>query len=678
MMHINGERKIRNEEAVSPVIGVILMVVIVVIIAAIVAIFGFGVGGPVKTPTAKLDYETKTNGTNTSLCIYNNGGDSLVLSELTLTVKKAGQNGEIILSPMEMEAWNPQHYQYLEPGKRLCGEINNASQGDILSYQIMHTSTGQAVSDTSGTVVLGAPDTSSTGGSTGGSTATATATGTAAAPYLANIIVTPNGQAIPPGGTQLFSAAPKDQYGNAFTAAVTWSATGSGSIDSATGLFTAGSVAGAYTVTAASGSISGSASGTVSTAAPYLANIIVTPNGQAIPPGGTQLFSAAPKDQYGNAIAAAVTWSATGSGSVDSATGLFTAGSVAGAYTVTAANGSISGSASGIVTPLVLTTITVSPATATVVKGNTQAFTAAPKDQNGNSIAATITWASSNTTVGTISATGVLTAVSAGTTTVTASSGTVNGTASVTVTLLPAAAVSFNAPAGSGGQNTPTTTSSSSVIVEVWLTPAYSNYTVIINNTNAGNAVLNGHYELTVNLICGINTIPVVVKRTGYADVTTSVTITRTCAVTVTQSPTANSGAWTNPTRAYASDNSYATSNVANRQHIFSGYGFAIPSGATITQVRVRVDAYVSSNGNDNLNLAISSNSGAAFTNSGDINLDTSESTTWIDVTSLATWTFANINGNLIQTRITYIQSGYSADTENLDWIPIEVTYIPP
>ncbi|MCE8426347.1 MAG: Ig-like domain-containing protein, partial [Candidatus Methanoperedens sp.] len=360
-----------------------------------------------------------------------------------------------------------------------------------------------------------------------------------------------------------------------------------------------------------------------------------------------------------------------------SATGVLTAVS-AGTTTVTASSGTVNGTASVTVTPLVLTTITVSPATATVAKGNTQAFTAAPKDQNGNSIAATITWASSNTTVGTISATGVLTAVSAGTTTVTASSGTVNGTASVTVTLLPAAAVSFNAPAGSGGQNTPTTTSSSSVIVEVWLTPAYSNYTVIINNTNAGNAVLNGHYELTVNLICGINTIPVVVKRTGYADVTTSVTITRTCAVTVTQSPTANSGAWTNPTRAYASDNSYATSNVANRQHIFSGYGFAIPSGATITQVRVRVDAYVSSNGNDNLNLAISSNSGAAFTNSGDINLDTSESTTWIDVTSLATWTFANINGNLIQTRITYIQSGYSADTENLDWIPIEVTYIPP
>ncbi len=82
----------------------------------------------------------------------------------------------------------------------------------------------------------------------------------------------------------------------------------------------------------------------------------------------------------------------------------------------------------------VLTTITVSPAAPTLVQGNTQAFTASPKDQFGNPIAATIVWSSSNTSVGTVSASGVLTAVSAGTTTVTATNGSVKGTAAVTVT----------------------------------------------------------------------------------------------------------------------------------------------------------------------------------------------------------------------------------------------------
>jgi hypothetical protein len=69
-----------------------------------------------------------------------------------------------------------------------------------------------------------------------------------------------------------------------------------------------------------------------------------------------------------------------------------------------------------------------------LVQGNTQAFTASPKDQFGNPIAATIVWSSSNTSVGTVNASGVLTAVSAGTTTVTATSGSVKGTAAVTVT----------------------------------------------------------------------------------------------------------------------------------------------------------------------------------------------------------------------------------------------------
>ncbi|CAG0992456.1 hypothetical protein METP3_02737 [Methanosarcinales archaeon] len=82
----------------------------------------------------------------------------------------------------------------------------------------------------------------------------------------------------------------------------------------------------------------------------------------------------------------------------------------------------------------VLTTISVSPATVSLSIGGTQTFIAAPKDQFGNPIAASIVWSSSNTSVGTVSASGVLTAVSAGTTTVTATSGSVKGTAAVTVT----------------------------------------------------------------------------------------------------------------------------------------------------------------------------------------------------------------------------------------------------
>ncbi len=85
-----------------------------------------------------------------------------------------------------------------------------------------------------------------------------------------------------------------------------------------------------------------------------------------------------------------------------------------------------------IYTP-VLTSITVSPSTATLARGSTLTLTAQPKDQFGNPVSATITWSSSNTAVGTITQNGLFTALSAGSTTITASNGSVRGTASVTV-----------------------------------------------------------------------------------------------------------------------------------------------------------------------------------------------------------------------------------------------------
>ncbi len=85
-----------------------------------------------------------------------------------------------------------------------------------------------------------------------------------------------------------------------------------------------------------------------------------------------------------------------------------------------------------IYTP-VLTSITVSPSTATIAKGSTQTFTAQPKDQFGNPISATITWNSSNPSVGTITSDGLFTALAAGSTTITASNGSVSGTATVIV-----------------------------------------------------------------------------------------------------------------------------------------------------------------------------------------------------------------------------------------------------
>ena len=78
----------------------------------------------------------------------------------------------------------------------------------------------------------------------------------------------------------------------------------------------------------------------------------------------------------------------------------------------------------------VLTSIKVSPASASVDVNGTQQFTAQALDQNNNPIEAPIRWAASS---GTISNAGLFRGTTAGTVTVTASSGDISGTATVTV-----------------------------------------------------------------------------------------------------------------------------------------------------------------------------------------------------------------------------------------------------
>ena len=88
----------------------------------------------------------------------------------------------------------------------------------------------------------------------------------------------------------------------------------------------------------------------------------------------------------------------------------------------------------------VLTTVNVTPPTASINPGATRQLTASPLDQNGAAFAgATIAWSSNNSPVATVNATtGLVTGVSVGTATITATatSGatTKTGTSVITVT----------------------------------------------------------------------------------------------------------------------------------------------------------------------------------------------------------------------------------------------------
>ena len=156
---------------------------------------------------------------------------------------------------------------------------------------------------------------------------------------LAAITVTPNPASVIVGGTQQFAAAGQDAYGApvTFTSPPTWSVSGGGSITSA-GVFTAGTVAGSYTVTASSGGVTGTATVTVTPGA--LATITVTPNPASVAARATQKFTATGRDANGNVVAFTVTWSVVNGGGTINSTGTFTAGTAAGTFanTVRATN----------------------------------------------------------------------------------------------------------------------------------------------------------------------------------------------------------------------------------------------------------------------------------------------------------------------------------------------------
>ncbi len=95
----------------------------------------------------------------------------------------------------------------------------------------------------------------------GGGLATTSSVSVTVKQVATSITVSPGGQNVPAGTTQQYSATVFDQFGNAIgSPSLTWSVTGAGNSISTSGLFTAGTTTGPYTVTAQLGSLNGNAS----------------------------------------------------------------------------------------------------------------------------------------------------------------------------------------------------------------------------------------------------------------------------------------------------------------------------------------------------------------------------------------------------------------------------------
>ncbi|HJJ42433.1 MAG TPA: type IV pilin [Methanocorpusculum sp.] len=83
-------KQMKKDEAVSPVVGVMLMLVVTIIIAAIVAAFAGGIVGDMDKPTnaiIKLDsYNITDNGKIDEMVFIHKGGEKLDVNKSTLSV----------------------------------------------------------------------------------------------------------------------------------------------------------------------------------------------------------------------------------------------------------------------------------------------------------------------------------------------------------------------------------------------------------------------------------------------------------------------------------------------------------------------------------------------------------------------------------------------------------------
>ncbi|MGA2957592.1 MAG: Ig-like domain-containing protein [Thermodesulfobacteriota bacterium] len=243
---------------------------------------------------------------------------------------------------------------------------------------------------------------------------------------LSSIAVTPANPSVPAGVNQQFIALGtySDGTSHDITTQVTWTSSNTSEATvSNSGLATAITV-GTATITATSGSISGSTTLTVTPAT--LSSIAVTPNPfplefssfptlLSIPVGATLQFTALGtySDGTSHDITTQVTWTSSNPAAATiSSSGLATA-FAAGTANITATFETISGSTTLTVTSATLSFITVIPS---IPVGVTQQFVAIGTNPDGSTrdITQQVTWTSSNTSVTTVNSSGQATAIAAG------------------------------------------------------------------------------------------------------------------------------------------------------------------------------------------------------------------------------------------------------------------------
>ena len=118
----------KKEDAVSPVIGVMLMLVVTIVIAAVVAAFAGGLATETEaTPVAVLDADVYTD----EVIIRHLSGDNLQMDETAVKVQSL--DGETTYATISQIGTSG----YLKPGERVTGTVTNAPAGDYVEVSVI-------------------------------------------------------------------------------------------------------------------------------------------------------------------------------------------------------------------------------------------------------------------------------------------------------------------------------------------------------------------------------------------------------------------------------------------------------------------------------------------------------------------------------------------------------------
>jgi len=135
----------KNNDAVSPVVGVMLMLVVTIIIAAVVASFAGGLtGSTTATPNVLItvqDVSTSSGYLNEILFIHK-GGDSLSLANTKVSLQCLGYTTEFTVAGGTLTGDST-----ISVGDQMTVDASGAyaTSGSVMDYTIIDLTTGNAI-----------------------------------------------------------------------------------------------------------------------------------------------------------------------------------------------------------------------------------------------------------------------------------------------------------------------------------------------------------------------------------------------------------------------------------------------------------------------------------------------------------------------------------------------------